>query len=188
MEHLQFCWPKGWRIRDIHWAVLAVRQHGVPDFSAGHQMTPAEVRQLVDIVDQLSEMAGQYIFDASTAPEPWQPAPHIPRAILAALLPPPPMDFQNAKTIIARTEAGQGEELLYARACRTCGDIIEVSYKFAARICKKHKLARYTPPSLCWVCAQEEKQRRLQAPVGEQHDNAAKVTAAQPGTQPEKSA
>jgi len=186
MEHLSFSWPRGWSLRNIHWAVLAVRQHGVPDFSANHQMTPAEVRQLVDTVDRLSEMAGQYIFDTGTVPEPWQPAPHIPRAVLAALLPPPPMDYHNAKTILARAAAGQGQELLYARPCRRCGDIIEVSYKFAASVCRRRKLTRYNPPSRCWLCAQEEKQEQqhLRAPVGEQHDNAA-VVAAQPGAQPE---
>ena len=190
MEHLvQFIWPEGWAIRKVHWAVLAVRQHSVPEFSANHGATPAEIRQLVDAIDQLSSALGHYILDASASPEPWQPAPHIPRAVRAALIPPPRMEYYNARRILELSAAGQREELLYACPCEYCGEILEISYGYAADICRKKKLSRYSPPRYCWTCNKERRRvAPLAAPLGEQHDNANVAKAAQPGAQPEKTA
>jgi hypothetical protein len=163
-------WPKGWTLQTFHLALLAVRQHRVPDFSADVGLSPKSVRQVVDEVEELSEKYGQYLFDHHVKPESWKPAPHIPRAVLENVEKYYVKDYSNPTRIIQLMEMGQGDELLLTRACGDCNDIIVVTVKMAYAAVMKYKLqdGRYTPPGRCRICKEKRRKGNRRASVGAQ--------------------
>jgi hypothetical protein len=163
-------WPKGWTTHTFHLALLAVRQHRVPDFSADVGLSPKSVRQVVTEVEELSEKYGQYLFDHHVKPEAWQPAPHIPRAVLENVEKIYVRDYSDPARILQLEAAGQGDELLLTRACRDCQDIIVVTVKMAAAAVKKFNLqgGKYRPPWRCRTCKDKKRKKPLRVSVGEQ--------------------
>jgi hypothetical protein len=161
-------------------ALLAVRQHRVPDFSADVGLSPAEIRAIIAEVEELSAEQGHYLFDHHARPEPWQPAPHIPRAVQENTEKTYVQDFSNPARILQLMEAGQGDELLLTRACRDCQDVITVTVRMAAAAVKKFKLQgdKYCPPGRCRTCKEKRRRKGLRVSVGArtEHKKAAEPT------------
>lgn len=167
----QFSWPKGWSVQTFHDALLAVRQHRVPDFSADVGLKPDTIRAVVTEMDEQSEQLGHYLFDTHIRPEAWQPAPHIPRMAMESIEKVYVKDFSNPERILKLSAAGQDSELLLTRACRDCGDVIAITIGTAAAAVRKFGLegGKYQPPWRCRAC--KEKKRRssgFRMPVGAQ--------------------
>lgn len=161
-------WPEGWSIQSFHLALLAVRQHRVPDFSADVGLPPKSVRQIVAEIEELSKKSGFYLFDSRAKPEPWQPAPHIPRVVLEAIEKIYVRDYTNPERILKLDAEGQGPELLLTRACKGCNDIIVVTIGMAAASIKRFNLQgeKYSPPVYCLACKKRIRRSTLHASVG----------------------
>lgn len=166
-------WPQGWNVQTFHTALLAVRQHRVPDFSADVELSPKSVRQVIKEVEELSEKCGHYLFDTHIKPEAWQPTPYIPRAVMESIEKVYVREYSNPTRILALSDAGQDKELLLTRACRDCGDIIVVTVGMAAQAVKKFNLqkGKYRPPWRCRVCKERKRRGPLRVSVGAQHAN-----------------
>jgi hypothetical protein len=164
-------WPQGWSVQTFHMALLAVRQHRVPDFSADVSLSPKSVRSVVAEVEEMSAKAGRYIFDHHVNPEAWQPAPHIPRAVQENMEKVYVREYSSPDRILALSEAGQDNELLLTRACRDCGDVITVTIGMAAAAVRKFNLqkGKYRPPWRCRTCKEaKRKGSGLRVSVGAQ--------------------
>lgn len=164
----QLSWPKGWSVQTFHDALLAVRQHRVPDFSADVGLKPETIRKLVSEMEELSSRLGHYLFDTHVKKEEWQPAPHVPRIVMESIEKVFVKDFSNPERILQLSAAGQDNELLLTRACRDCGDVIAITIGTAAAAVRKFGLekGKYAPPWRCRAC--KEKKRRsngLRAPI-----------------------
>lgn len=171
MSMNRLSWPQGWTVQTFHMALLALRQHRIPDFSADVGLSPKSVRQVVGEVEEMSAKAGKYIFDTHTSPEPWQPAPYVPRCVMENVEKIYVREYTNPDRILALSEAGQDNELLLTRACRDCGDIITVTIGMAAAAVRRFNLqgGKYRPPWRCRLC--KESKRRgtgLRVSVGAQ--------------------
>jgi hypothetical protein len=171
MSMNKLSWPLGWSVQTFHMAVLAARQHRIPDFSADVSLSPKSVRAVVQEVEELSEKSGRYIFDTHVSPEPWQPAPHIPRVVRESMEKVYVREYSSPERILQLSDAGQDEELLLTRACRDCGDIIVVTVGMAAQAIRKFNLqgGKYRPPWRCRVCKdRKRKGTGLRVSVGAQ--------------------
>lgn len=172
MSMNKLSWPQGWSVQTFHMALLAERQHRVPDFAADVKLSPKSVRSVVREVEELSAKAGRYIFDHHVRPESWQPAPYIPRAVLENVEKIYVREYTNPERILQLSDAGQDEELLLTRACRDCGDVITVTIGMAAQAVRKFNLqgGKYRPPWRCRLCkdAKRRKGGGLRVSVGAQ--------------------
>lgn len=159
MSMNKLSWPVGWSVQTFHMALLAVRQHRVPDFSADVGLSPTSVRSVVKEVEDLSEKSGRYIFDHHHRPEPWQPSPHIPQAIRENMEKVYVRDYSSPERILQLSEAGQDNELLITRPCRDCGDIIVITIGMAAAAVRKFNLkeGKYRPPWRCRTCKEAKR-------------------------------
>lgn len=164
-------WPAGWTVQTFNLALLASRQHRLPDFCADVELSPKSVRQVLKEVEELSEKCGHYLFDVHIKPEPWQQAPHIPRCVMESIEKVYVREYSNPERILALSDAGQDKELLLTRGCRDCGDIIVVTVGMAATAVRKFNLqkGKYRPPWRCRVCKDKKRKGQpLRVSVGEQ--------------------
>lgn len=152
-------WPLGWSVQTFHMAILAARQHRVPDFSADVSLSPKSVRAIVVEVEEMSAKAGRYIFDHHVHPEAWKAAPHIPRAVQENMEKVYVREYSNPTRILQLSEAGQDNELLLTRACRDCSDIVTVTIGMAAQAIRKFNLQEgtYRPPWRCRTCKEAKR-------------------------------
>lgn len=166
-------WPQGWSVQTFHMALLAARQHRIPDFSADVELAPKSVRSVVKEVEEMSVKAGRYIFDTHTNPEPWQPAPYVPRCVLESVEKIYVREYSNPDRILQLSDAGQDKELLLTRACRDCSDIIVVTVGMAAQAVRKFDLKgkKYRPPWRCRTCKDKKRKGPMRVSVGAQHAN-----------------
>jgi hypothetical protein len=164
MSMNKLSWPQGWTVDTFHRAVHAVRHHRVPDFASEMGLSPKVVRTIVQEVEEMSAKAGRYIFDTSTTPEVWRPAPHLPRKVLASIEKVFVKDYRKPARILQLSEAGQDAELLFTRPCRKCGDMIAVTVGMAASAVRRYNLqgGHYTPPSRCAACRRQQLRQRAQ--------------------------
>ena len=162
---MKLTWPVGWNIQTFHMAMLAERQHRLPDFCADVAQKVKFVRTVIGEVEALSERLGHYIFDHHAKPEAWQPAPYTPRAARESLEKVYVRDFRNPARIKQLMSEGHGAELLLTRACVDCDDMIVVTVETAAQAIEKFNLDRYTPPGRCYPCKRARQKRRSQGPL-----------------------
>jgi hypothetical protein len=167
-------WPSGWSVQTFHMAVLAERQHRIPDFSADVGLSPKSVRAVVAEVEELSAKMGRYLFDHHVKPEAWQPAPHIPRSVQESVERVYVREYFSPTRILQLSDAGQDEELLLTRACCDCGDMVVITIGLAAAAVRKHRLhkggRKYWPSRRCLLCRDKynQQQQDLRASVGAQ--------------------